>query len=171
MSSTLINEIERVLSRQAIPSVAVVKSNLNNVLQHYRKHYRRPLVVSLAATVYHLTAEMKDIDMSYPIWLVVSLNTTIGYADCNDCSAPDNNRLSVDLGVQMFVWCCCRPNYLSGWWTKNGKDLQYGPISNWNTVDGLVDIDHGSYSLKRYNLNGAPFRIVYFSVNNLLKIN
>lgn len=141
-------------------------SNLLRETKRYQGHIMRPLYVVLLTakeTMNEFAMATRQIDISFPVWLVVFLPYH-GNPLKTFCQDPTGNPFNLRFNTEMLVFCYDLP-VLSEWYALSDNRTRMLNLAVWNSTTGLILRTNKSLYARRNNMFGEVLRIAYVEVS------
>ncbi|XP_063995868.1 glutamate receptor 1-like [Diachasmimorpha longicaudata] len=155
------HETCRILSDEGIPTAFVNFASFNARLKFYTKRTVRPLAVVLIrrmADVNIFKGIAKELDMSYPVWLII-FTKDAEESVCEFCRHPRTNSFNLRFNSEILI-SCCESSVLREWWSKAGNYTHARKIGEWIDEDRRIQwaTDQSLYSRRHFFIR-RDFRV------------
>uniref|UniRef100_A0A0C9RJS9 KBP_0 protein n=1 Tax=Fopius arisanus TaxID=64838 RepID=A0A0C9RJS9_9HYME len=148
---TIWHDIIRMLSNQGISSALVDFSEFKGRLEFYAGRTVRPLAVILINDMREVDVFegiAKDLDMSYPVWLVI-FTEEADDGVCTFCRNPRGNLFNLKFNSEVII-SCCDSNIIGEWWSKAGNETHSRALGIWTDGEIRWTTDQSLYSRRHF---------------------
>ncbi|XP_017765685.1 PREDICTED: glutamate receptor ionotropic, delta-2-like [Eufriesea mexicana] len=152
----------RAFSQRGIFTMIVSFSELSREARKFQGYITRPLYVVILATketVDEFSMATGQIDISFPVWLVMFLPYR-GNLTRNLCENPLGNPFNLMFDTEMLVLCYDQP-ILREWYSLRDNRTRFYDLASWESGQGLNLRSRDCLYVRRNNMFGETMRVSF----------